>query len=229
MKLQLMALISLITISLPLSVHAQSELSTDANAAVRIAEVRRANAALIRQYTWTSRTEIIDQGQVKDTRIELVSYAPTGQLQRTLLNDQNAPLPRGFLRRYVAEDERKKMEEYLKGLQGLLEQYTLSTTGKILDFITSARLTGPDASGAYSMTGNNVVLPGDSLTIWPDLLTGQMRKIQVETTFQGNPVQLTATFATLPSGLNYVAYAEARVPAKQLSVMVQNYNYTKPN
>jgi len=229
MKFQYLVLVSLIALGLPLSVYAQSELSTDANAAIKIAEVRRANAALMRQYTWTSRTEILNQGQVKDTRIELVSYAPDGQLQRTLLNDQSAPLPRGFLRRSIAEDERKKMEEYLTGLQGLLEQYTLSTTGKILDFIVSSRLTGPDASGSYSLTGNNIVVPGDTLTIWTDFLTRHTRKIQVETTFQGNPVQLTATFATLPGGLNYVAYAEAIVPTKELNVQIQNFNYTKPN
>lgn len=227
MKLQLIYLFSLIALGLPLTVHAQSELSTDANAAVKIAEARKANATLMRQYTWNSRTEVIDQGQVKDTRIELVQYAPDGQLQRSLLNDQSAPLPHGFLRRAIAEDEKKKVEEYLKGLQGLLEQYTLPTTGKILDFIVSARLTGPDASGSYSMTGNNVVLPGDSLSIWVDLLTRHTRRIQVNTTFQGDPVQLTATFATIPGGLNHVAYAEATVPAKQLSVQIQNFNYAR--
>jgi len=54
-------------------------------------------------------------------------------------------------------------------------------------------------------------------------------RIQVNSTFQGDPVQLTATFNTLPSGLNYMAYAEATVPNKQLSVQVQNFNYTRPN
>ena len=229
MKLQLIYLVSLIALGLPLTVHAQSELSTDANAAVKIAEARKTNATLMRQYTWNSRTEIIDQGQVKDTRIELVQYAPDGQLQRSLLNDQSSPLPHGFLRHAIAENEKKKMEEYLKGLQSLLEQYTLSTTGKILDFIVSARLMGPDTSGSYSMTGSNVVLPGDSLTIWVDLLTRHTRRIQVNTFFQGNPVQLNATFSTLPSGLNYVAYAEATVPAQQLSVQIQNFSYTWSN
>ena len=121
------------------------------------------------------------------------------------------------------------MEEYLKGLQGLLEQYTLPTAGKVLDFMMSAKIGGPDAGGLLSMTGNNVVLPGDSLTIWVDPSTRHTRKIQVNTSFQGNPVQLTATFNTLPSGLNYVAYAEATVPAKQLSVQVQNFDYRRPN
>ena len=208
---------------------AQSALSADANRAVQISEARQANAALMHHYTWTSRTEILDQGQVKDTRLELVHYTPFGQLQRSLLNDQSAPLPRGFLRRAIAENERKKMEEYLTGLRGLLEQYTLPTTGKILDFMTTAKPMGPDASGLFSLTGSNVVSPGDSLTIWVNAATKHVARIQVNSTFQGDPVQLDATFSTLPSGLNYVAYAEATVPNKQLSVQVQNFNYTRPN
>jgi len=79
------------------------------------------------------------------------------------------------------------------------------------------------------MTGTNVVQPGDSLTIWVNAMTKHVARIQVNTTFQGNAVQLNATFATIPSGLNYVAFAEATVPSKQLSVQVQNFDYTRPN
>jgi hypothetical protein len=210
-------------------VLAQTPPPTEANQAVQITEARRANAALMHHYTWTSRTEIIDHGQVKDTRIELLHYDPFGQLQRSLLNDSSAPLPRGFLRKAAAESEREKMEQYLTGLRGLLEQYTLPTTGKILDFMMSAKPMGPDAAGLFSMVGSNVVLPGDSLTIWVNALTRHVARIQVDSSFQGDPVQLNATFNALPSGLNYMAFAEATVPAKQLSVQVQNFNYTRPN
>jgi hypothetical protein len=222
-------LITLVCLVCPPAVLAQSALSTDANRAVQITEARQANAALMHHYTWTSRTEIIDQGQVKDTRLEVVHYDPFGNLQRSLLNDESAPLPRGFLRRAVAEDERQKLEQYLTGLRGLLDQYTLPTTGKILDFMMTSKPMGPDASGLFSLTGSNVVFPGDSLTIWVNALTRHVARIQVNSTFQGDPVQLNATFMTLPSGLNYMAYAEATVPNKQLSVQVQNFNYTRPN
>jgi hypothetical protein len=40
---------------------------------------------------------------------------------------------------------------------------------------------------------------------------------------------VTATFQTLASGLTYMAYAEIAVPTKQLSVQVQNFDYTRPN
>ena len=145
------------------------------------------------------------------------------------MNDQSAPLPRGFLRRAIAENERQKLEQYLTGLRGLLDQYTLPTTGKILDFMTTARTMGPDANGLLQMTGQNVVMPGDSLTIWVNAATRHVARIQVNSIFQGDPVQLDATFNTLPSGLNYVAYAEATAPNKQLSVQIQNFDYTRPN
>jgi len=217
-------LAGLIVVGMPQSAQTQ-----DVSGAVKITEARKANAALMRQHTWNSRTEIMDQGQVKDTRIELVNYTPDGQLTRSLLNDQSAPLPRGFLRRSIVEEKKQQMEEYLKGLQGLLEQYTLPTTGKVLDFMLKAQLAGPDANDLISMTGSNVVLPGDSLTIWTDLRTRHLRKIQVTTFYKEDVAQLTATFNTLPSGLNYVAFAEATVPAKQLSIQVQNFDYTRPN
>ncbi len=79
------------------------------------------------------------------------------------------------------------------------------------------------------MSGSNVVQPGDSLTLWVNAMTHHVARIQANTLFQGDPVQLNATLTTLPSGLNYMAYAEATVPNKQLSVQVQNFNYTRPN
>ena len=60
---------------------------TSANRAMQIAQARQANAALMHQYLWQSRVEIIKNGTVKDMRLEQVSYDPNGQLQHTTLND----------------------------------------------------------------------------------------------------------------------------------------------
>lgn len=215
-------------LGLPPAALAQSKTEATAVKAVQIADARKASATLMRQYTWHSRTELIMQGSVKDTRIELVNYGPTGQLQRTLLNDQSAPLPFGFLRRAIAENERKEVEAYLKGLHGLLEQYTLPTAGKVLDFMLQAQVTGADAAGLVSMTGNSVVVPGDTFTVWADPRTRQMRKVQVASTYEGNVVKLNATFNTLASRLTYVSYAEVTVPAKQMALQVQNFDFTRP-
>jgi hypothetical protein len=205
---------------------AQSSPTSKTNEAVKITEARKANAVLMRQYTWHSRTELIEKGEKKDIRIELVDYSPDGQIRHTLLNDQRAPLPRGFLRRSVAEKERKKMGEYLAGLRWTLNRYTLSTAGKVLDFMNQAATTGPDSAGQIQMTGRGVILPGDTLSIWSKAATRQTSKIAVTTFYQGDVVELTSTFKTLPSGLTHLEYAEVVIPAKQLTMQVHNFNYT---
>jgi hypothetical protein len=208
---------------------AQTAAGANAGMAAQLAKARAANAALMKQYTWNSRVEVLDQGVVKDLRIELVNYGPSGQLQRNTLNDQSAPLPFGFLRRKIEERERAKVEEYLVGLRSLLEQYTLPSEGKMLAFMNQAATSGPDANGLFEMTGQNVVYPGDALSVWFDARTRQTRRIQVTTVFQGDQVDLTATFKTLKSGLTYMSFGEAIVPAKQMSVQVQNFDYNRGN
>lgn len=212
---------------------AQTNPQFSANRAMQIAQARQNNAALMHQYNWNSRTEIIVDGQVKDVRIQLVSYAPNGQLMRTTMNDQPAsgtylPTPIGFLRRAVANDRKEEMEKFLTGLQGLIEQYTLPTAGKILDFMTAAKPSGPDAAGMFTLTGSNVIQPGDTLAITVNPWTQHVTQVQVNSAFEGQAVQVHATYATVPvTGLNYVSFAEATVPGKQLSVQVQNYNYQR--
>jgi len=228
MKTLSVAVVILLTLGSPAAgVAQQAKLWSDASKTVQIVDARKANAALMRQYSWTSRTELLEDGKVKDIRIELLNYGPGGQLQRSLLNDQGAPLPFGFLRRAIAEAERKKVEAYMGGLRSLLEQYTLPTPGKVLDFMTQAQMSGPDATGAIQMTGNSVVVPGDTFTVWTDASTNQTRRMQIATTYQGDAVNVTATFKTLPSKLNYVAWAEATVPAKQMNVQVSNFDYNR--
>ena len=164
----LIAAIAIAAHGWPQTTQAQGTPSSNAATAVQIAAARKANAALMQQYSWTSRTEILEGGTVKDIRIELVNYGPGGQLQRSLLNDQSAPLPFGFLRRAIDEHKKKELEEYLAGLRSLLEQYTLSSAGKVLDFMNQATISGPDAAGLLQMTGDNVVMPGDTFSVWID-------------------------------------------------------------
>jgi hypothetical protein len=181
----------IMAIALPQTILAESQLARNAALAVKITEARKANASLMRQYTWDSRTEVVEEGQIKDTRIEQVSYSPDGKQLRILLNDQSSRLPIGFLRRAIMEEKRKEMDQYLTALRSLLDQYTLPSTGKVLDFMNQAVTTGPDAGGLILMSGSSVIVPGDSMSVWTDARTRKTRKIQVNTFYQGDTVQLT--------------------------------------
>jgi hypothetical protein len=227
MKMLTIMAAGLIVLATPHFVRAQNQMAAKADTAIKIAEARKANAKLMHEYSWQSRTELIQNGAVQDRRLEQVQYGPDGMLQRMALNEQGASLPIGFLRRAIAENKRKQMEDFLKGLRGLLDQYTLPTAGKILDFMDKATPTIEDDGRLILMSGNNVVVPGDSLSVWTEAATRHTHKIQVNTFFQGDAVNLTATFKTLRTGLTHVAYAEVIVPDKELTVQVQNFNYER--
>jgi hypothetical protein len=178
-------------------------------------------------YAWDSRTELLEDGTVKDTRVELVNYV-NGQMQRSLVSDQGPSLPRFGLRKRIAENKQKEMQEYLAGLKQLLDQYTLPTAGKVLDFINQAKPSPPDAQNVVVIAGSGVVLAGDSLSIWTDMATRKTLRVQVSTLYKGDPVTFTATFATLASGLNYLSFGQIDVPAKSMTIQVSNFNFN-PN
>jgi hypothetical protein len=52
-------------------------------------------------------------------------------------------------------------------------------------------------------------------------------RIEVSTRFEGDVVHFIGTFIRLRDGLNYMAYAEAHIPAKNITLQIQNYDYTR--
>jgi len=220
------AITSLAFLLLAQPARAQGNVAQGAAETVQVVQSRQANAALLKQYTWNERLDFQVNGAVKDIRIDLVNFGPDGKLQRTVLNDEHSPLPRGFLRHRIAERKLKDLEKYMEGLRSLLHQYTLPTPGAVMNFLDAATTT-PAPNGQLMMSGQSVIQPGDSLTVWVDAASKKTRKFAVTTTFQGNPVNITATFATLPSGLNYVAYGEVTVPAKGYDLLIQNFDFNR--
>jgi hypothetical protein len=227
MKMLTILTAGLIVLVTPHFTQAQDQMAAKAATAMKIADARKANAKLMHEYSWQSRTELIENGAVKDMQLDQVQYGPDGTLQRMALNEQGASLPIGFLRRAIAEKKRKQMEDFLRGLRGLLDQYTLPTAGKVLDFMDKATATLADDGRLILMSGTGVVVPGDSLSVWTEAATRHTHKMEVNTFFQNQAVNLTATYKTLPSGLTHVDYAEVIVPGKELTVQVQNFNYER--
>ncbi len=197
--------------------------------ASRITAARKANAVLMKQYSWSCREEFLKDGKPMDTRIDSVTYGPDGQLQRTILNDDQSPLPHGFLRKKVAEKDRKDLEKYLVALRKLLDQYTLPTAGKVLDFVNSSTIQMPDSNGLVQLTGSDVVTAGDTLTLWVQAASAQIQKAQITSFFEGETVTASASFKTLATGLNHVAFAEVDVPQKGYKLQIQNYDYNQNN
>ena len=194
----------------------------------KVIAVRTQNYNTMQQYTWTVQTQIIKDGNTKDTKIQQVTYGPGGVPQYTLLNDVGAPMPRGFFRKAAAENEKKELEKFLKGLEQLVGQYTLPTPGSMVQFLASATLMqGQDPSGKAILqtTGSSVIVPGDTLSLTVDAATYAFRRVEITTFYEGQEATISATYRTMPSGLTHMQYATVTVPSQSITVMVHNYDY----
>lgn len=215
-----------VALLLPLTVIAQVR---NENLANGIIAARQKQAALLRQYNWNCRTEIIENGNLQDLRIELVSYGPDGQLQHSLLNDQQGHLPGGFFRKAIAQGQRKQLEESVKKLGKLVDRYTLPADGSVIDFLSAASvmpMTTPDGQSALQVHGNNVVKTGDSFTMTLSASTLEPLSVQISTPFeQDGEVIVSASFRTMKSGLNHMQFATAQIPSKGVTVMIHNFDY----
>ena len=208
------------------SITAQVQNEGLANALIA---ARQKNAALMKQYSWNCRSELSENGTPKDTRIDTVTWGPDGQPQHTLLSDQSNPLPGGFFRKRVAEKEREETETYLKSLRTFLHQYTLPTAGQVINLLSTAAIPAPGPDGSLQIAGASVVVPGDTVSLTVNAPTRQTRRMTIMTFFQGDEVNVTATFKTLATGLNYAAYIQVNVPDKNLTLLIQNYDYVNQN
>lgn len=202
--------------------------AADENLANGILAARKKQVDLLKQYNWNSRTEIQQNDNTEDIRIDLVNLGPDGHAQRSILNDEKSDAPRRFIRRVIAEERRKEIERYLRELSDLVDQYTLPSDGKVMDFLSGAEVqpvTTDDGKTILQITGNGIVVPNDSYVLTVDQTTLEPTQVQITSSYDGNEVTINASFITMKDGLNHVQFATVEVPDKNLTLLVHNYDY----
>jgi hypothetical protein len=208
----------------PMTLLAQAPNEGLANA---IIGAMQKNASTLRQYNWNCRTELMQNGKMVDLRIDLVNLGPGNTLQHTLLNDQRAQLPRGFLRHAIAQGQDQKAMQAVEGLHKLVEEYTQPSAGKVLEFLAGAKvqtITSPGAPTQLLVTGQDVVKGGDTFTMKLDGATMLPTSVEVSTRLHGNVVNLSGRFITTQAGVNILQYATAEIPSQNITVNIHDYD-----
>ena len=207
------------------SLSAQNKEAEVSQLVNRIIGERKSSNDLLSKYCWTSRTEILKSKEVLNIMIEKNQYGPDGKVIQKVINEQGAKMPKTFIIHQIAEEEKENMEKFLFGLRDYLKKYTLPDVNQVKKFIEAATWQVIDSTHEFIFTGRNVEDEGDELTWWVEDLFYSTAKIEVQTIFQKEIVYFTGTFMRLKDGLNYMAYAEAYIPAKKITLQLHNYDY----
>lgn len=192
----------------------------------KFAEVWNKSKATIRQYTWKARTEVRRDNELMQVMTEQVSYGSGGREIRSVISNQEAPLPSAPVIRDIAENKKSKIVAFMTGLRTFLEQYALDGDSLRTAFFSKADISGPDDKGLIQVSGADVLAGGDRLKWWIDTRSFSIAYATVATTFEDTHIEFSATYYLLP-GLNYMSQARIMVPVYDMLVTLKFYDYVK--
>ncbi|HTP36564.1 MAG TPA: hypothetical protein VMJ75_30520 [Candidatus Acidoferrales bacterium] len=197
----------------------------------KFAQAQKQNAVQLRQYGWTTRTELRLKGESKSVKTESVRYDAGGQLLKTTISDtpQKQPPSGGRLKQKVVEKKTDEFKDILEGLAKLAQSYAHLTPQQTQAFAQGAAISKGDGpmAGTLQIQGSNVVVSGDSVTVRVDGTTFLIRQVNIDSVYESNPVKLTVAFQSLPQGPTYPAQVDLSYPKKEIQVTVTNSNYQR--
>lgn len=202
----------------------------------KVAAAIQANAQALKAFVWQQRMQLQLKGETKKVTLTQMNYDLNGNLQKTLLSEQPSPNSSqppsggrrgGRLKKRIVDKKKGEFKEMMDGIASVVKSYTEVPHEQLQAALKKAAFTQGqgDMQGAIQIQMTGVLQPGDSLTIWIDQEAMLFRRVAVMTTYENNPVTVTANYDMLRSGQVYMAQAILNYPKKEVVVEIDNLNY----
>jgi hypothetical protein len=217
MRVILPAVILVASIAVP-GAGAQ-QIPESAQLAIEISEARNANDALLHKYRWKRRVEVDEEGKGKRVNLKLFRFELDGTLQSTLLSEE----VEGKIKKKEIEKQKEKGEL----LVDLIDRYTHASAGELVDFFSDAGFEygSGKLSDTIQVKGISFAIKGDTVAMWVDRETKQVRKLTVTTALEEERVDAIIDYKTLNSGLSYPARILVKLPAEKIRAVVETFDY----
>ena len=176
----------------------------------------------LKAYNWKSQIQITVSGQVKTTVVQQITWTPAGEQQKLELSRTEAQQKKPIvpMRRLLARRKASKSKEWFQGLQAQLARYQ-----KLPDL--KGRTSTEMANGQAVISAQDVVQPGDKLTVFVDPKTRQPLQGEVVTQYDESDVKIHLTFSQLEPGLSAISKTVCEVPDHEVTITVTNSGYSK--
>ncbi len=194
------------------------------------ARLQQQNAGALAQYAWKSRTEIRKGGETRSVQLALMRYDIDGTLQKTPISSTpEQKLPTHGIRGRIAQKKKENFLETLDSLGRLAKSYSELSADEMQRFMAAARVTPEVVSQQklISISGSNLLQPGDSMTVWVDLVTKKQRRVEIQTTLDKKPVRIVSDFQDLPQGPTHMARSVIDYPSEELTLLTENFDYER--
>lgn len=187
----------------------------------------RANAAALRMYSWKMRVEVTLKGDTKPAKVFAMRFDANGVPQKTLLNPAPPVEPTRGLKGKIKEKKIAEFKEWAGDLVDLSKGYLIPSPALLQAFFARV-LTAPAPGGFVQLYAEGVIAPGDKLVYEIDPKTQAINRVLFHATLDGDPIDGTVQFASVPGGgPSYAATTMVNAPAKELTAKIENFEYVR--
>ena len=203
-------------------------------------QAQQANTAALREYTWKRRTELKLKGESKKVTMEQVRYDIDGKLEKTPIGGAPEQPPKeqpasgrgrrgGRLKQKVIENKKEEFAELMQNLGALAASYGHLPQDKLQAFAKTATVAKGEGAnaGTVHIQGANVLVDGDSMSVWIDPASYMMRRVEIGTSLEKKPVRLVSEYRSVDNGPTYQARAVLQYPEKQIELTIENFEYQR--
>src|ERR1051325_7686450 len=193
----------------------------------KLAQAMKQNQVALQQYTWKSQTQIRKEGEIRATKLFSNRYSANGEVVQLLIEEQSAKLPKFGIRGMVAKKKKEEAMSLIDALQRFAKSYAELPPAKMQEFMKTARVTLETSTPQplLRMEAVNVLLSGDSMTVWLDANTRRQRRIEINSSFDARLVRMVTEFKDIPDGPTYMARSVLDYPGEELTLTMENFGY----
>jgi len=196
------------------------------------------NKQVLATYTWHETDTVKLKSEVKKVSNFQVRHGPNDKPQKTSLDQPQQAAQQqqtgggrgGRLKQRVVEKKKEELKDYGGDMKELAAQYLPPDKDKIQAAVAAGKVSlNPDGSDAVKIVFKDYVKQGDSMTLTFNKAAKQITSIAIASWMDDpkDAMNLTVEFSKLPDGTSYTSSTTIDGVAKQLTVVMQNSNYTK--
>ena len=181
----------------------------------------------LKSYSWKSRTEITVEGETRELSLFQMRHDVDGKLQRTPIGDDTG----GPSRKRRQTKIETKAAKFIEDLRALIPSYTRFTPKQMHSVYGDAKVfpAEGEAAGQLRVQIRGVVRPGDLMYIWADSFDHQLRKLEINTSLDGQPVKVITEYRDLEDGPTHPVRTTVRTELKRKPTVIttENFDYVR--
>jgi DNA-binding ferritin-like protein (Dps family) len=193
--------------------------------ALKVSKADEANTQKLKEYIWKRHSTVTVSGEVKATIINEFSYDETGKLQMKNVGGETSVKKKPGVRGKIQESAIEDKTDYFQKALELSLSYTYMSKGQLLDFFEKATVT--EKAGVIEVTGENVYVKGDKLTIFIDAKTNLFISKKFSSLLGKDAIDGEIKYAKFASGINHGSETMINLPAQKAVVTAKNQDYSQ--